>query len=45
MFMYGFHFPNNSVYTLTTSNLSPFAVQPHFIHTELRPQNVSLPTF
>jgi len=36
---------NNSVYTPTSSNLNPFAVQPHFIHAELTAQNVSLPTF
>ena len=29
------HFPDNCVFTLTTSNLIPFAVQPHFIHAEL----------
>ena len=44
MFMDRLHFPDNSVFTWTTSNLNPFAVQPHFIDAELRTQNVSLPT-
>jgi len=44
MFMDGFHFPDNSVYTMTTSNLKTFAVQPHFIDVELTAQSLSLPT-
>jgi len=38
IFMDGFHFPNNSVYTVTTSNLNPFALQPHFIYPGLTAQ-------
>ena len=35
---------DNSVYTMTTSNLKTFAVQPHFIDVELTAQSLSLPT-